>query len=525
MPYYITDSHPDCSAWATIKEDGELLACHATKQGAIDQMVAVSIAEGMEPGGERAKPGDLRVGDYVSWNSSGGRARGEIQRIVTDGTIDVPNSSVSVTGTPDDPAALIQVYRPVDGGGWEDTDVFVAHKFSTLTRIDELPEPMDEPDDEDDDMDETRQVDLTPPAYMRAAARQGLRYYEEGLGGDGLVARTISEARAMASGSVTADKWVRLRAWIARHLVDLDSPDANPNSDGYPSAGVVAHLLWGSGPSKQAAQRALDYADRIVTRLEEQNRTLTSAKGESMSKIEIRTTPGSFEIREDGNGMTFEGYAAVFNSDSAPLPFIERIAPGAFSRSLKRGRNDIKLLWNHETGEVLGSTRAGTLQLEEDGHGLKVRAILPDTTTGRDAAVLLKRGDIDSMSFGFSVPDGGDEWSSDGRTRTLKSVRLHEVSIVAFPAYAATAGTTSVRGLDKVAARASVDSDQLADAVLKLETGTDLSETDAELLRTVIDELAPAKVAKAPEPATDGDVEMLELMKAKLKLIGDNNGN
>ena len=526
MPYYITDSHPDCSAWATIKEDGELLACHATKQDAIDQMIAVSIAEGLEPGGERAKPGDLRVGDYVSWNSSGGRARGEIQEIVTDGTIDVPGTSVSVTGTPDDPAALIQIYRPVDGGGWEDTDVFVAHKFSTLTRIDELPEPMDEPDDEDDDdFEETRQVDLTPPAYMRAAARQGLRYYEEGLGGDGLVPRTIREARAMASGSVTADKWVRLRAWIARHLVDLDSPDADPNSDNYPSAGVVAHLLWGSGPSKRAAQRALDYADGVVTRLEEQNRALTSAKGESMSKIEIRTTPGSFEIREDGSGMTFEGYAAVFNSDSEPLPFIERIAPGAFTRSLKRGRNDIKLLWNHETGEVLGSTRAGTLTLEEDNYGLRVRAQLPDTTTGRDASVLLKRGDIDSMSFGFSVPDGGDEWSSDGRIRTLKSVRLHEVSIVAFPAYSATAGTTSVRGLDKVAARAAVDSDQLADAVLKLESGSELSTDDAQLLRKVIDELAPTQTLKPEAPATDGDVEMLELMKAKLKLIGENNGN
>lgn len=520
MPYYITESHPDCSGWATIKEDGELMGCHTTKQSAIDQMVAISIAEGMEPGGERAKPGDLRVGDYVSWNSSGGRARGEIQEIVTDGTIDVPNSSVSVTGTPDDPAALIQVYRPVDGGGWEDTDVFVAHKFSTLTRIDELPEPMDEPDDEDDDEEETRQVDLTPPAFMRAAARQGLRYYEQGLGGDGLVPRTISEARAMASGSVTAEKWVRIRAWIARHLVDLDAPAADPNSDDYPSAGVVAHLLWGSGPSKRAANRALAYAERIVTRLEEENRAKTSARGESMSKIEIRTTPGSFEVREGATGMTFEGYAAVFNSDSAPLPFIERIAPGAFSRSLKKGRNDIKLLWNHETGEVLGSTRAGTLTLEEDAYGLKVRAQLPDTTTGRDAAVLLKRGDIDSMSFGFSVPEGGDEWSSDGRTRTLKSVRLHEVSIVAFPAYAATTGTTSVRGLDKVAERTQVNSDELADAVLKLEEGADLTTADADLLRKVIDKLSP--VAEAVENVVDGDVEMLALAKAKLKLMGGN---
>ena len=72
MPYFITDSAPDCSGWATIKEDGEVIGCHATKQDAIDQMVAVSIAEGMEPGGERAEPGDLSVGDFVSWGASGG---------------------------------------------------------------------------------------------------------------------------------------------------------------------------------------------------------------------------------------------------------------------------------------------------------------------------------------------------------------------------------------------------------------------------------------------------------------------
>lgn len=515
MPYFITDRHPDCEAWATVKDDGELLACHPTRQDAIDQMVAVSLAENMDPGGTyegsfRAAPDELSVGDFVSWRSSGGTARGRIERIVRDGSIDVPDSSFTINGTPDDPAALIRIWRE-GSDGWDATDVRVGHRFSTLTKIAELR------------YYEVRQVDLTPPAYMRAAARQGLRYYEEGKGGDGLVPRTIREARAMANGSVTADKWVRLRAWIARHLVDLDSPAANPNSDDYPSAGVVAHLLWGSGPSKAAARRTLEYADRIVTRLEEENRALTSARGESMSKIEIRNTPANFEIREDGNGMTFEGYAAVFNSDSAPLPFIERIAPGAFSRSLKRGRNDIKLLWNHETGEVLGSTRAGTLTLEEDAHGLKVRAQLPETTTGKDAAILLKRGDIDSMSFGFSVPEGGDEWSGDGRTRTLKSVRLHEVSIVAFPAYAGTAGTTSVRGLDKIAERAAVDSDQLADAVLKLEEGANLTSDDAELLRTVIDQLAPVEETTEPAaPVDEGDGDMLALKKAKLKLMGGN---
>ena len=352
---------------------------------------------------------------------------------------------------------------------------------------------------------------------MRAAARQGLKYYEEGLGGDGLVAATIREARAMAAGNVTADKWVRLRAWISRHLVDLDAPAANPSNEEYPSAGVVAHLLWGSGPSKRSAQRALAFADNVVTKLEEENRATVSVESESMAKVEQRINTAQFEIREGATGMSFEGYAAIFDAPSEPLPFIERIQRGAFNRSLKQARNDIKLLWNHDTSAVLGSTRAGTLKLVEDSRGLKVMGTFPDTTQGRDAAVLLKRGDVDSMSFGFSVPAGGDSWNEDGSERTLKSVRLHEVSIVAFPAYTSTAGTTSVRGLDKVAERASVDPDQLADAMLALEEGIDLSAEKADLLRAVINELTPVSADSVIDTA--GDVGMLDLIKTKLKLM------
>jgi hypothetical protein len=456
---------------------------------------------------DRAEPNALAEGDFVSWNSSGGRARGRIEHIMREGTLGVPDSSFSIAATPEDPAALIRIYREGDEG-WEETEVLVGHKFSTLTKIEPL-----------GTRSEIRQVNLTAPAFMRAAARQGLRYYEEGLAGDGLVDRTVREARAMVSGSVTADKWVRLRAWISRHLVDLDSPAANPNNENYPSAGVVAHLLWGSGPSKRAAQRTLAYADRIVTRLEEENRATVSVESENMAKVEQRINTAQFEIREDEAGMTFEGYAAIFDSPSEPLPFIERIKRGAFNRSLKQARNDIKLLWNHDTSAVLGSTRAGTLKLVEDNRGLKVTGTLPNTTMGRDAAVLLKRGDVDSMSFGFSVPSGGDSWNEDGSERVLKSVRLHEVSIVAFPAYTSTAGTTSVRGLDKLAKRASVDADELADAMLLLEEGKDLTPEAADLLRTVIQELSPLAIVM-PEIEEDmGDMEMLELKKTKLKLL------
>ena len=495
------------------KEDGEVIGCHATKESAIDQMVAVSIAEDMEPGGERsnrAKATELEIGDYVSWNSSGGRARGEIVNIERDGTINVPNSEFTITGTPDDPAALIQVYQRVEGG-WEDTEVYVGHKFSTLTKIDRLPEPDDE---DDEDEDEIRQVDLTPPAYFRASARRGLKWVEEGKAGDGLLPKTIREARAMAEGNITADKWVRLRAFLARHMVDFDAPAANPNSEDYPSPGVVAVALWGGGGTKRSAQRAMAYADGVVARLEAENEGRT--KGDTLSKLETREFEIALELREEGDEMTLTGYAALFNSRSENLGgFTELIAPGAFNRSLK-SRNDIKLLWNHDTSAVLGSTRSGTLKLEEDERGLKVTASLPNTTHGRDARELVKRGDVTGFSFGFTIPGrGGDEWNAEGTERTLKSVRLHEVSLTPFPAYTATNGTAQMRGLDKVAKRAEVDADQLADSLLKLEQGEEISADDRNLLLKVIDSVSP----KAEEPTVDNTLELLALKKKKLELL------
>jgi hypothetical protein len=137
--------------------------------------------------------------------------------------------------------------------------------------------------------------------------------------------------------------------------------------------------------------------------------------------------------------MRFGGYAAVFNSPSEPLPFTETIAPGAFRRSLNSGSEKLMLM-NHNTDKVLASSKSGTLTLSEDERGLYVEAELPNTTYGRDLSVLMQRGDVHSMSFGFSVPSGGDAWSEDRSSRELREVILHEVSVVAFPAYPATTG-------------------------------------------------------------------------------------
>jgi HK97 family phage prohead protease len=223
----------------------------------------------------------------------------------------------------------------------------------------------------------------------------------------------------------------------------------------------------------------------------------------------------AFEVREEADGMHLEGYAALFNSRSENLGgFTETIKPGAFRASLK-ARNDIKLLWNHDTGAVLGSTRAGTLTLTEDERGLRVSAVLPNTSYGRDAKELVSRGDVSAFSFGFSMPArGGDEWNSEGSERVLKSVRLHEVSLVAFPAYPETAGTATVRGLDKIAKRADVDADALADALLKMENGEDITSDDRQLLVKVLDELSPE-----PEVEDTLAKDMLALKKKKLELL------
>jgi len=86
----------------------------------------------------KAKAGTVKRGDSVSWNSSGGTARGKVTRIITSGEANVPGSSFKITGTKEDPGALIRVYRPDSSGKYKPTDTIVGHKVSTLTKIEAL---------------------------------------------------------------------------------------------------------------------------------------------------------------------------------------------------------------------------------------------------------------------------------------------------------------------------------------------------------------------------------------------------
>ena len=111
------------SAWGS--DSGQTWA--RSKSNAIKKARERTMTEATS---ERAAPDALKTGDFVSWNASGGRARGKITRVVRDGKIDVPSSSFVINGTPEDPAALIQVYR-----NGESTDIFAGHRFSALSKI------------------------------------------------------------------------------------------------------------------------------------------------------------------------------------------------------------------------------------------------------------------------------------------------------------------------------------------------------------------------------------------------------
>lgn len=139
----------------------------------------------------------------------------------------------------------------------------------------------------------------------------------------------------------------------------------------------------------------------------------------------------------DGMPPKMFGHAAMFDSLSEDLGgFRERIAPGAFAKSLESA--DIRALFNHDSNIVLGRNKAGTLRLKEDMSGLAIEIDPPDTQAARDLMVSMKRGDISQMSFGFRTIQ--DKWAKVNNewVRTLLEVDLFDVSPVTYPAYNST---------------------------------------------------------------------------------------
>lgn len=332
-------------------------------------------------------------------------------------------------------------------------------------------------------MNETRSH-IDPPEYIKENARKGLNFYKEGLAGDGLTDQTVKEAQDMARGDITHDKLIRASAWGKRHNVDLESAkNSNADNEDYPGPGAVAHFLWGFDPLNPG--QAQEWFDRAVQKLEEDTRSKPVYKSRPKVLIprdgkENRSLTHAMEVRDiDDNTGTISGYGAVFNSPSLLLSggFIETVSPGAFKKSLnERGtqtsKEDIFAYWNHNSDIVLGSKRAGTLRLKEDETGLSYEIDMDlRSQEVRDKYYTVQRGNVSSSSFGFDVPKDGDQWilpqnDEEPVQRVLRSVRLHEVSIVSTPAYPESGSWVS-RSLESLAQASGINIDEIEDAIDK----------------------------------------------------------
>nr|DAM87326.1 MAG TPA: prohead serine protease [Caudoviricetes sp.] len=171
------------------------------------------------------------------------------------------------------------------------------------------------------------------------------------------------------------------------------------------------------------------------------------------NNIEIRATNSTPVVNQDSR--TVEGYAVVFNSQSEDLGFYETINPSAITEEVLM-RSDVFCLFNHDQDKVLARSKYGTgsLQLQLDEQGLKYTFTAPNTDLGDELLEYLRRGDIESSSFAFTVStdEGSEVWTTgtDGRQyrEILKIDELHDVSPVWNPAYSST--SVSQRTLDKL---------------------------------------------------------------------------
>jgi HK97 family phage prohead protease len=453
MPYFIEDSNPDCSGWAVVKADGEVIGCHTTKGDAVDQMVAVSIAEGIEPGGERsvrALPEAYRPA--VSDDVPEGRACGNCA--FYDESLVAPDG-VSVWCSRWDEYVRGDFYCDA----WQPAEAEAA---------------------KDDEEDQYRQVTLDLPQYIRDAAARGLELREEGFGGDGLVPRTIREAREMAAGNISEDKVVRAAAWGARHAVDLDAAqNSDADADGWPGAGAVAHYLWGIDPlDPQPAREWFETKSEQIKA--ERSSTMEDEEFRFEAPKDNLVRQMSFEAAEGSDGNTLEGYAAVFDAwteiDSWEGSFRERIAPGAFKKTLSE-RMPV-LQFDHGTHPLIGSIPLGVFtSLREDENGLFVRGRLSDNWLVEPVRDAIRDGAITGMSFRFRVIK--DQWKRGADKvpeRTISEIALYEAGPVVFPAYE----QTSVGVRSREVLTALNDPETRQEIAVLLAAGTDPAQLAAE---------------------------------------------
>lgn len=469
MPYFITDTATDCAGWGVVKDDGELLGCHDSKQSAIDQMVALSIAEDIEPGGERVANAAVAVITDID------------DTIIRNGTRPVRDVIEHINSLPGDLFVIT---------GREERQ-----RETTVTTLSNAGL-------------RAFQLLMRPDASVNQISFK--------IGEAERIAETYRITHVFENDADTRDAYSALGLTVLNPM-DFEVTEDRELPDNYRPA------LSEDVPEGRACGNCFFYDDTNVSGdMAWCNRWEDYVRGDyycnawqeregsarfytervEMQNVEVRTFDAEVRaVGDDANGMTFGGYAWRYGEPSLPLPFTERIEQGAFTRTLK-SRNDVRAYYNHNDELLLGSTRAKTLRIEDRPDGGYVEIDLPDTEIGRSTAYHIRRGDITGMSFGFSTVR--DDWSADGNERTLQEVRLHEVSVVSgVPAYPST--TASVRNLKVIAHRTEMDADELSDAMTALQAG-ELSDDQANILRTLVDKMT----GKADEPEQTVPLSVLQ---------------
>ena len=160
---------------------------------------------------------------------------------------------------------------------------------------------------------------------------------------------------------------------------------------------------------------------------------------------ELRVAKLSTETRAEGaaepKALVLTGTPIVFDTPTTINdPFM-----GSYTEVIKRGAldgvdlNDTRLLYNHDVAKVPLARAPKTMSLTVTEKGVEMRAVLADTEDAKAVYTAVERGDLDGMSFGFKVPEGGDTYDRETNTRTINRIeKIYEVSVVAFPAYAST---------------------------------------------------------------------------------------
>ena len=150
------------------------------------------------------------------------------------------------------------------------------------------------------------------------------------------------------------------------------------------------------------------------------------------------------EAAQQGKMPTITGLATVYGSLGTPIQGVDdlrvRVLPGTFSASLGRG-DDIRALFDHDAGKILGRRSAGTLRIEDSERGLRVQITPPPTTVAKDVIENIRLRNLTGMSIGFIVPEDGSEMLDeevDGKeivVREISRMDLLEVSVVTWPVF------------------------------------------------------------------------------------------